>query len=138
MVYARLTSLKISVRQSRPLVNVCKRILKVGIVNWCHLTKYKIRLKIKRTHTRMISFMQIKNHISWPKPAFALPKVTARFCLAESTVAPALARPSSKCAYKNARESKLVNMTQILLSFFYYLNDYDFYLASHIGYQHVA
>lgn len=38
-------------------------------------------------------------HFTWPKPALtnALTKVAAKFCLAESTLAPALARPSSKC-----------------------------------------
>lgn len=38
-------------------------------------------------------------HFTWPKPALtnALTNVAAKFCLAESTLAPTLARPSSKC-----------------------------------------
>jgi hypothetical protein len=47
-------------------------------------------------------------HCTWPKPAFtnALTKVAARFCLAESTFAPVLAWPSSKCVWEKPSRLK--------------------------------
>ena len=84
----------------------------------------------------MISFILYKKPHYLTKASIykSITKGDSKVLSRESTVAPALAWPSSKCAYLLATKSKIVNMTQILLSFFYYLNDYDFYLASRIGY----